>query len=347
VPDAARAAEPAPSSVDAAPSVYCLYPAELETRLGRTIARFAAGHGAIAIADRRRIDRRWPGDRRAVPWPGNDAYAPVLERRRIRNDDGRRVAERRATLIPVSAPAPLPRRLRSVAERIVFVEPIELGEEHAEDVDTARLVTRLQAGECDLFATLYNRYFDRIYGYLRVTLHDGHEAEDVTQHVFMRMLENLPNFELRSVPFRAWLFRIVRNDAITHLQRRNRVSVEDPAEIDRLRDHAEADPLDDGVLDWLSDQDLIVLVSRLPLNQRQVIMLRYMLDLTAPEIAAILDRSPESVRQSQARALAFLRSRLSSLGRSKSADIHKALPIRRRMRLAPVASARRLALAGY
>jgi RNA polymerase sigma-70 factor, ECF subfamily len=347
VPDTRRAAGAAPSSLEAEPSVYCLYPAELQTRLGRTIARFASEHGAVAVAERRRSDRRSRGDRRTVSWSADGACASVLERRRIRNDDGRRVAERRATLIPVSAPAPLPRRLRSVAEEIVFVEAIDLGEEHAEDVDTARLVTRLQAGECDLFATLYNRYFDRIYGYLRVTLHDGHEAEDVTQHVFMRMLENLPNFELRSVPFRAWLFKIVRNDAITHLQRRNRVSVEDPAEIDRLRDHAEADPLDDGVLDWLSDQDLIVLVSRLPLNQRQVIMLRYMLDLTAPEIAAILDRSPESVRQSQARALAFLRSRLSSLGRSKSADIHKALPIRRRMRLAPVASARRLALAGY
>jgi RNA polymerase sigma-70 factor, ECF subfamily len=346
VPESARAAEAAPS-VDAPQRVYCLYPAELETRLGRTIARFAAQHGVVAIADRRRSDRRDPGDRRAVPWAEQVTSAPVLERRRIRNDDGRRVAERRATLIPVSAPASLPRRLRTVAEKIVFVEPIELGEEHAEDIDTARLVTRLQAGECDLFATLYNRYFDRIYGYLRVTLHDGHEAEDVTQHVFMRMLENLPNFELRSVPFRAWLFRIVRNDAITHLQRRNRVSVEDPAEIDRLRDHAEIDQLDDGVLDWLSDQDLIVLVGRLPLNQRQVIMLRYMLDLTAPEIAAILDRSPESVRQSQARALAFLRSRLTSIGRAKSADIHKAMPIRRRMRLAPVVSARQLALAGY
>jgi DNA-directed RNA polymerase specialized sigma24 family protein len=69
------------------------------------------------------------------------------------------------------------------------------------------------------------------------------------------------------------------------------------------------------VLSWLEDGELLTLIERMPLAQRQVMLLRYMMDLSCPEIAAILGRSPDAIRQLQHRALTFLRGRLTALGR--------------------------------
>jgi hypothetical protein len=70
------------------------------------------------------------------------------------------------------------------------------------------------------------------------------------------------------------------------------------------------------MLGWISDSDLTLFVERLPLVHRQVLLLRYMLDLPFAEIAGILDRTPEDVRKIQGRALAFLRQRLAAVGRA-------------------------------
>ena len=198
---------------------------------------------------------------------------------------------------------------------IAFCERIEPSLEHLEDLDTSRLVTRIQAGERDAFAALYTRYFDRVFGYLRVLLNDGHEAEDAAQQVFLNLLEKLSQYERRQQPFRAWLFVVVRNYALTQLRKSGRLVSEDPEDIDRRRDEAtEAEP-DLHALDWISDRDLLLFVERLPLIQRQVLLLRYMLDLTDAQTAAILDRSREDVRAIQYRAVSFLRDRLIAVGR--------------------------------
>jgi RNA polymerase sigma-70 factor (ECF subfamily) len=221
----------------------------------------------------------------------------------------------------------------------VVHERIDPDCEYHEDIETARLVTRFQAGERELFAKLYERYFDRVYGYLRVALHDRHEAEDATQQVFLQVMEALPSFELRGIPFRAWLFRVVRNHTLTQLGKLSRVEVSDPEQLDRRREF-DADE-ESQVLDWLTDTDILILVGRLPLPQRQVIMLRYMMDLSWSQVAEIMDRSPAAVRQLQARALAALRGRLAAA--RPETDVPR-MPMVRRRRPLPVLHARRFAL---
>jgi RNA polymerase sigma-70 factor, ECF subfamily len=186
--------------------------------------------------------------------------------------------------------------------------------EPSEDVDTARLVTRLQAGEDNAFELLYLRYFDRVYAYLRVSLRDAHEAEDATQQVFLKVYEALPRYQRREQPFRAWMFTIARNEAVDRLRKRGSVEVEDPMVLSRRRDSiADHDGLD--ALRWMSDSEMLLLIERLSPLQRQVLVLRYMLDLSCTEVAEVLGRSSESVRQLQHRALEFLRTRLHALGR--------------------------------
>jgi RNA polymerase sigma-70 factor (ECF subfamily) len=206
-------------------------------------------------------------------------------------------------------------------------------------------VSDLQAGDRDAFNALYLRYFDRVYAYLSIALQDAHEAEDATQDVFIRIMQALPGYERRSVPFRAWLFRIVRNDAINRIRQRRRLTPEAPEEVARLGERAAGMPAGES-LDWLDDKRLLALIEQLPLAQRQVIVLRYMLELRAVEIATVLDRSPEAIRQLHQRAMRFLRQRLGESSSLSSADdVHTRRPrpktMTRLQRSSPVLRARK------
>jgi RNA polymerase sigma-70 factor (ECF subfamily) len=200
------------------------------------------------------------------------------------------------------------------AQAISFCERIEPPEEQLEDLETGRLVTRIQAGDRAAFAVLYEQYFDRIYSYLRVALGDAHEAEDGAQQVFMKLLEALPRYELRGQPFAAWLFTIARNLAVSRHRATGRLDVVDPT---KLAEHREREPQEPElrVLDWIKDEDVLLLIERLPLPQRQVLAMRYMVGMSPRETARVLDMSPNHVSVLQYRALGFLRDRLTALGR--------------------------------
>jgi RNA polymerase sigma-70 factor (ECF subfamily) len=291
---------------------YCIVPRELALKLHEPLRDFFADDPAVeVIVERRRRERRGPDGRRA-PSPRSGS-----ERRVVHNAGGRRVADRRATVAPVEGPEALPRKVRHHAGRLVWVERIEPATEQLADVDSARLVIRFQAGEAEAFGDLYLRYFDRVYSYLRVLFRsDPHQAEDVAQQVFTKVFEALPRYERRGHPFRAWLFAIARNEAVTQLARAGRSEATDPLEVAfRLDARGEAQPHPEA-LEWLTDRELMMFVERLPLAQRQVLVLRYMLDLTTREIAEILGRSLEDVRKLDSRARAFLEQRLSAIGKA-------------------------------
>jgi RNA polymerase sigma-70 factor (ECF subfamily) len=297
--------------------IYCLVPIELAGRLHDSLRRhFRDDPEVEVVIEQRHRDRRGGAERRK----GADATSSRSgeERRKVRNPSGRRIADRRAVLVPMRAddsPA-LPRRASRHAGQIVFVERLAPSAEKAEDADTARLVTRIQAGERELFTELYLRYFDRIYTYLRAILSDIHEAEDVCQQVFLETSIALGSYERRSQPFRAWLFVIARNQALMRLRKQSRVEPVAPAELDREGARASETEAELSVLDWLTDQDLMIFVDRLPIAQRQVLVLRYQLDLTMDEIAKILGRTTVDVRALHHRAVRFLEKRLVAIGRT-------------------------------
>jgi RNA polymerase sigma-70 factor (ECF subfamily) len=286
------------------------------------------------VVERRRRERR-SGDQRR-----GDEEDPRKDRRLIRNPEGRRVGDRRAPVAAIEPPT-LPELAHPFVEQIAFVERLEPSDQHHEDLDTARLVTRHQAGDKEVFAELYMRYFDRVYSYLRLALDDEHAAEDATQQVFVKVMEALPRYERRTQPFRAWLFTIVRNHAIRYLEKRGRTEIVDPVELTERSESSEPEPPEAlGALGWITDREILMLIERLPDSQRQVLMLRYMMDLTTTDIAAVLGRSNEDVRALQSRALRFLQQRLTALGRSPRKR-QPTIQMSRRRSAAPVLRARR------
>ena len=83
---------------------------------------------------------------------------------------------------------------------------------------TALAVARAKEGDGEALRFLYVTYSHNIYGYVRSIVRDDHEAEDVTQHVFAKLMTSIVKYDDRGVPFFAWLLRLARNVAIDHLR---------------------------------------------------------------------------------------------------------------------------------
>jgi RNA polymerase sigma-70 factor, ECF subfamily len=255
------------------------------------------------VAEFRRGSRRSAPDRRQEPGP------PPAEgdRRRIRNRRGRRVADRRAPTGATAAPA-LPPEAAPHAARLVFGARIEPSDQEELDADTKRLVTRFQAGDEASFEEVYLRHFDTVYGYAHAALRNSHDAEDVAQQAFVRAFQALPGYEVRETPFRGWLLRIARNLALDSLRGRSRLVVEAPEEMASRQEARPGEFVRD--VDWLSRREVASQVQRLPAAQREVIVLRYLLDLRDDEIADRIGGTVRAADHLHDQAIRILQSRL-------------------------------------
>lgn len=197
-----------------------------------------------------------------------------------------------------------------------------------EDLDSDALVADAQRGDESAFRRLYLRHYDLVYRYGRTMLKDPHEAEDVTQDVFIRVLRLLPGYEPRAgQPFRVLLLRIARNRSIDYLRRHRQWEAQPPEEVEcRCEPTTLADD-HRGAFDAFPDAELDLALKRLPVSQRQVVVLRYMLGLSTGEVADVLDATPRAVRNLQYRGLQFLRSAL--IGPGASADAPRPAPLSR------------------
>src|SRR3954453_20457162 len=167
--------------------LYCVVSRTAPSRVARTFEALHADDGVRVVFERRRSERRagWP--RRAISAATED------DRRQVHGFDGRRVGDRRAMLVDVSAPA-LPRGLRRYAECVRYAERVAPRDRDVADVEIARLVLRVQAGDSVCFEEIYRQAFSDVYGYFHVVLGEHDEAEDATQQVFVSALSALPRF---------------------------------------------------------------------------------------------------------------------------------------------------------
>jgi RNA polymerase sigma-70 factor, ECF subfamily len=181
------------------------------------------------------------------------------------------------------------RRRRRAAIKLVS------SDEGADEVN--RAVAAAKAGDRDAFCYLYVRYADDVYRYVRRIVRDVHEAEDVTQQVFTKLMTALPKYEQREVPFLGWVLRVARNLALDHLRSLRAVPC------DEVRGpEADAD-------DYAGDRSLTLreALASLPRDQHTVLIMRLLLGLSPGEIAQRIGRSEGAVHGLHHRGRAAMR----------------------------------------
>jgi len=165
-------------------------------------------------------------------------------------------------------------------------------------------VARAQAGDQEGLHFLYVRFAPDVQRYVNSVVHDHHEAEDITQNVFAKLMTAIGKYQRREVPFAAWILRVARNAALDHMRARRAI----PAEEVRVADVGQAQiGIDRG-------QDLRQALEQLPVDQREVLVLRHIVGLTPVEIATTLGRTESSVHGLHHRGRRSLQANLVALG---------------------------------
>lgn len=175
-----------------------------------------------------------------------------------------------------------------------FARPIPYDADHSA-VEAARRDPKA-------FEALYRKYVAQVYSFALYETRDQHAAEDLTEQVFLNALRGLPRFRdgesatrhgERST-FRVWLFQIARN-ALSNERRRARrrptvpleaaaavaVGTGDPAHIAERRDAV---------------RRAFEEIAHLPRDRRQALILRFVEEMSAREIGAVMGRSEGAVR---------------------------------------------------
>ena len=166
-------------------------------------------------------------------------------------------------------------------------------------MEQERLLIEAAQKDPSRFAALYENNFERVYAFVVRRVRDRHEAEDLTAEVFQHALANLSRFEWRGVPFAVWLYRIAAN-AIA--DRWKQLSRESPNPV--------SDDLDQAAWPDIERRaTLFQLVDSLPVDQRSVIIKRFVEQRSIRDIALEFGRSEGAIKQLQYRALETLRAR--------------------------------------
>jgi RNA polymerase sigma-70 factor (ECF subfamily) len=190
-----------------------------------------------------------------------------------------------------------------------------LDEAPEHDGTVARAVIKARQGDRDAVRYLYVRYADNVYGYVNSIVQDQHEAEDLTQNVFAKLMVVLPKYEPRDVPFFAWILRVARNIALDHLRQRRTIPFEEVRRED-ADSHAETGR-NEGDGERLSA--LKVAMATLPEEQREVFFLRHVAGLSPGEIADRLGKTESSIHGLHHRGRRSLQRSLAAVDAAPSA----------------------------
>ena len=156
------------------------------------------------------------------------------------------------------------------------------------------------------FEVLYRDLAPAVTGYLR--LHGAAEPDDLASETFIGVFTGLPGFSWDEAGLRAWVFTIAHRRLVDDWRRRSRRPqlADEPGD---LTAHVGGD-VEDDVLVRVGAEDVERLCGTLPADQRSVLLLRILADLTVEQVAAVMDRSVGSVKALQRRGLRTLRERL-------------------------------------
>ena len=144
-------------------------------------------------------------------------------------------------------------------------------------VEENRLIAQAAAGDADAFGVLYEQHMETIYRYIYFRVDNGADAEDLTEQVFLKAWEALPDYEQQGHPFSSWLYRIAHNMVVDHHRRNKHKALSTPPEeINQMKWEAIGEP--NSLEQLIKAEEVNALaeaISQLPELQQEVIILRF------------------------------------------------------------------------
>lgn len=176
---------------------------------------------------------------------------------------------------------------------------VQTTEEESRNRELDGLLLRVGQGDREAFARLYTLTRGAVYALALSLLRDAHEAQDISQDVFVRVWESAPSYRPQGAPM-AWLLTIARNLSRSRLRRSGRETGLDEEAWNAI-------PADDPRVSPEDRQLLQEALSRLSGEERQIILLHAVTGLKHREIAQLLEQPLSTVLSKYHRGLKKLR----------------------------------------
>lgn len=165
-------------------------------------------------------------------------------------------------------------------------------------------VARAKEGDASALEFLYVRYAAEIQRYVASFVGDTHQAEDITQDVFLKLMKVIGKYTERDVPFVAWLRRVARNAALDHLRSKRLVPVSEVRGSDEKYEEVAPE----------RSRALRDALGQLPREQCEVLVLRHLAGLRPREIALALGKTEAAVHGLHHRGRNAFKANLRDLG---------------------------------
>ncbi|WP_299054416.1 sigma-70 family RNA polymerase sigma factor [uncultured Nocardioides sp.] len=221
---------------------------------------------------------------------------------------------------PVLAVSPAPALAHARADGLLLAESAVVGssggggsapDDHdlavsSEDTEPERqrliaLVELARGGDRDAFGELYDHYHPSVYRFLYYRTRSVTLAEDLASDTFFRALRNMDGFRWQGRDFGAWLMTIARNLTTDHFKA-GRTRLESTTEDMTIHDDA-TETVESTVMGELTNAMLLEALTRLPTEQQECLVMRFLQGLSIAETAAVLGRSDGAVKQLQLRGV--------------------------------------------
>lgn len=170
-----------------------------------------------------------------------------------------------------------------------------------DDAELTAAVRAAQEGDEPAFRTVYRAVHPRLLGYVRTLVPDA-DAEDVASEAWLQIARDLSRFKGDADRFRGWAARIARNRALDHLRMRGRRPAVGGDESELTGLPAGADTADEA-LEALGTSSTMALISQLPRDQAEAVVLRVVVGLDAKSAAQVLGKRSGAVRTAAHRGL--------------------------------------------
>jgi RNA polymerase sigma-70 factor (ECF subfamily) len=182
----------------------------------------------------------------------------------------------------------------------------------------ADLLKRLHDGDQTAMGELYDRYFDRVYSLVFNQVDRNKDvAEDIVQETFLAALKSAKGFKGRSSAY-TWLCSIAYHKVADHYRRqsRERKRIVSGVDVDTLDDteNPGRQPQPDSQIESAETRQVVnEALAKLPWDYRQVLILKYVEEMSVLEISHVMDRSPKSIEGLLTRSRKALQTQLSGL----------------------------------
>lgn len=171
--------------------------------------------------------------------------------------------------------------------------------------DLHSLIARAKAGEQKAYEALYTSLYTPVYRFLLSRTRNREDAEDLAGDTFIKFFNALDRFVPLKDSALPYLFTIARNIMIDKARSKNRELVVDEEFMFALPDHGPS-PAEQSEL-WDDISSLQEAIAKLPEGEQAALTLRYFDNLSMKEVADVLNKKEDAVRQLVSRGLRRLR----------------------------------------